>query len=327
MFGDVMLGRLVNEALAEGNPEYPWGDTLPILRQADVRVCNLECAISDDGIPWSETPKAFHFRSDSKNVGSLLAAGVNLVSLANNHVLDYGYEGLADTLEILDRSGIKHAGAGRSLQEAETAATLEVRGTKLGMIAFTDNQPEWEAAPDRPGTFYVPIELKDERAKHLLELVAKTKRSVDMLIVSAHWGPNWGYAPPPDHIPFAHALVEAGAGVVFGHSGHVFRGIEVHKNRPILYCTGDFVDDYAVDLVERNDESFIFVLQEDRNNIGRLRLYPTKIRGCQARLARGFEMRVIADKMQRLCAGFDTASKWEKALGCLQADLGRHRPD
>ena len=267
--GDVMLGRLVNEALAERAPEYPWGDTLPLLLRADARVCNLECAISDDGTPWSATRKEFHFRSDSKNVGTLLAAGISLVSLANNHALDFGYEGLADTVDILNRSGIRHAGAGSSLREAEMPAILEVRGIKVGVIAFTDNEPGWEAAPDRPGTLYVPIDLKDARAMRLRELVTKAKRTVDIMVVSAHWGPNWGYAPPQDHVPFAHALVEAGADVVFGHSGHVFRGIEVYKNRPILYCAGNFVDDYAVDLVERNDEAFAFVLEAGRDAVDR----------------------------------------------------------
>ncbi len=323
MLGDVMLGRLVNEVLLERPPEYPWGDTLTILRKADVRVCNLECAISDDGKPWSATPKEFHFRSDSKNVGSLLAAGINLVSLANNHALDFGYEGLADTVNVLDRSGIKHAGAGGSLREAERVSTLEVRGTKVGMIAFTDNEPEWEATVDNPGVFYVPVELEDGRARRLLELIKKAKKRVDILIVSAHWGPNWGYEPPPEHVPFAHALVEAGADVVFGHSGHVFRGIEVYRKRPILYCVGDFVDDYAVDLVERNDESFVLELQAHHGGVSALRLYPARIEVCHALLARGAERRAIADKIQGLCAGFNTATEWVEGEGLLEVNLDR----
>lgn len=321
MFGDVMLGRLVNDALATRSPEYPWGDTLPLLWEADARVCNLECAISDDGRPWSATTKEFHFRTDSKNVNSLLAADVNMVSLANNHALDFGYDALADTIETLDRAGIKHAGAGRSSREAERAAILETRGAKIGMLAFTDNEPGWEATNERAGTLYVPVEMEDGRARRLIELVTKTKRTVDLLIVSAHWGPNWGYEPPAGQVPFAHALVEAGADVVFGHSGHVFRGVEVHDGKPILYCAGDFIDDYAVDLVERNDESFIFVLEADGDGASRLRLYPVKIERCRAGLARGSQMREIAGKMQRLCAGLKTATRLEEARGCLEADI------
>ena len=318
-----MLGRLVNDALVEKASEYPWGDTLALLLRADARICNLECAISDDGTPWSATPKEFHFRSDSKNVRTLLAAGVSLVSLANNHALDFGYQGLADTIDVLDRSGIRHAGAGSSLREAEKVATLEVRGTKVGVVAFTDNEPGWEAASDRPGTFYVPVEIEDPRAMRLRDLVSKAKRDVDIMVVSAHWGPNWGYAPPTGHVRFAHALVDAGADVVFGHSGHVFRGVEVYKDRPILYCTGDFIDDYAVDFVERNDESFAFVLEVDRGSASRLRLYPTTIKACQAGRARGFRGRAIAEKMQGLCRGFGTEIRWEEEPGCLDIALAR----
>lgn len=325
MVGDVMLGRLVNEALKERAPGYPWGDTLPILRGADIRMCNLECAISDRGEPWSETPKEFHFRSDAKNIDVLRAANMNIASLANNHALDYGYDALVDTLELLDAAAIHHAGAGRTLSEAEQPAIMRTGGGKVGVIAFTDNEPVWEATSGKPGVFYVPVEPRDGRAVHLLELIKQTKNAVDLLIVSTHWGPNWGYEPPPEHVPFAHAMVDAGADVLFGHSGHVFRGIEIYRHRPIIYCAGDFIDDYAVDLVERNDQSCVFALEGSRGGISSVRAYPTKIRLCQAKIARGPEMRAIAHKMQSLSAGFGTSSRWEEAHGYLEADLG-HPP-
>jgi len=209
----------------------------------------LECAISDRGEAWSATPKNFHFLSDAKNIDVLRAANMNTVSLANNHALDYGYDALTDTLELLDSAAVYHAGASRSLSEAEKPAIIKTNKGKVGIIAFTDNEPAWESTPEKPGVFYVPIELKDGRAVHLLELIKQTKNVVDLLIVSAHWGPNWGYEPPQRRVPFAQALVDAGADVVFGHSGYVFRGIEICKHRPILYCVGDFIDDYAVDFV------------------------------------------------------------------------------
>src|SRR5205807_8814217 len=135
-----------------------------------------------------------------------------------------------------------------------------MKGIKLEFIAFTDNEPAWEATLSHPGVLYVPILLEDRRTEKLLTMVSKTKDVVDFLIVSAHWGPNWGYTPPAEHIPFAHALIDEGTDVIFGHSGHVIRGIEIYKDKPIMYCTGDFIDDYAVDESERNDRSFIFIL-------------------------------------------------------------------
>jgi len=318
LVGDCMLGRLVNEALLNTLPEYPWGDTLPIFRSADLRICNLECVISDRGEPWTAYPKAFHFRSSAKNIAVLKAAGMNAVSLANNHVLDYGYDALYQMLEILDRAGIAHSGAGTNLEEAACLAKICVRGKKVGLLAFTDNEPGWEATASRPGVFYVPTVLNDPRAQGLLKIVRSQWGSVDLLIVSAHWGSNWGYEPPREHIAFAHALIDAGADMIFGHSSHVFRGIELWKERLILYGAGNFVDDYAVDSRERNDQSFIYSVDTEGRTAQRVRLYPTMIRRCQARRATGIYERSIAVKMAELCGNLNTRTQWDRVRQCLE---------
>jgi poly-gamma-glutamate capsule biosynthesis protein CapA/YwtB (metallophosphatase superfamily) len=310
--GDVMLGRLVNASLKEKSPAYPWGDTLSLFHHADVRLCNLECAISDWGTPWSATPKAFYFRSDAKNIRTLSVAHIDAVSLANNHSLDFDYEGLFQTMSNLDAAGIRYAGAGTTITEAAEPAIWEIKGKKLGLIAFTDNESGWEATEEQPGILYVPIELKDKRAVKLLDLVSNTKAMVDFLVVSAHWGPNWGSIPPAEHIPFAHVLIDAGADVIFGHSGHVVRGIELYREKPILYCTGDFIDDYAVDEIERNDQGFIFVVETDGQTLSRLLLYPTVIEAFQARRAKHNERDAIVARMQRLCMELNTPTTWDE---------------
>jgi poly-gamma-glutamate synthesis protein (capsule biosynthesis protein) len=317
LVGDVMLGRLMNEVLVREPPEYPWGDTLPILRTADMRVCNLECALADAGQPWSPATKVFHFRSDVKNVAVLRAAGMDAVSLANNHTLDFGYDALGETLRALDADGIARAGAGHDVFEASRPAIVEAHGVRIGILAFTDNEPEWAATAERAGVYHVPVELGDARARALLAAVRAAKAAVDILIVSAHWGPNWGYHPPQAHISFAHALVEAGADVIFGHSGHVLRGVELYRRRPIIYCAGDFVDDYAVDKVERNDVSCIFVVELEEGETQRVRLYPTVIQEFQARVAPPNEAQVISDLMRRLCAERGTPTEWSEAESCL----------
>jgi poly-gamma-glutamate synthesis protein (capsule biosynthesis protein) len=318
LLGDCMLGRLVNEVLENAPPEYPWGDTLPILHSADWRMCNLECVMSDRGTAWSAYPKAFHFRSSPKNIAVLGTARVNAVSLANNHVLDYGYDALFQMLEVLDRVGIVHSGAGANLEQASRPATAEVCGRTLGLLAFTDNEPTWEATADRPGTFYVPVDLNDPRAQNLLEVVRRQKDVVDFVIVSAHWGSNWGYLSPKEHAAFARALVDAGADLVFGHSSHVFRGIEFYEGRPILYGVGNFVDDYAVDQTERNDQSFIYVVDTENRVPRSLRLYPTMIRRCRACRASGIHELSIIEKMKELCAAFNTLASWNQARRCLE---------
>jgi poly-gamma-glutamate synthesis protein (capsule biosynthesis protein) len=242
----------------------------------------------------------------------LETASINAVSLANNHVLDYGDDALSEMLDLLDRAGIVHSGAGVNYAQASGLATTEVGGRKLGLLAFTDNEPDWEATADEPGVFYVPIDLNDSRAEKLLRLIRESSRLVDLLIVSAHWGSNWGYHPPREHVVFAHALIEAGADTVFGHSSHVFRGIEFYKGRPILYSAGNFIDDYAVDRVERNDQSFICVIELANRKPRALRLYPTLIRGCHASLAQGVHSLGIADKMKELCVDLHTHTAWNQ---------------
>ena len=316
-----MLGRLVNQMLKEAPPAYPWGDTLPYFRAAGVRVCNLECVLSDRGRPWSASKKVFHFRSDSKNVAVLKAAGINLVSIANNHVLDYEYDAMLEMLDVLERAGIRAAGAGRNQTEAWRPAMIEQDGTRLGLIACTDNEPGWEASERTPGTCYVPVDLEDRRAKRLLELVSATARQVDCLLVSFHWGPNWGYRPPPEHVAFGRALVDAGAGIVFGHSPHVFRGIELRRGRPILYSAGDFIDDYAVDELERNDESFLFTVDFADHRVRSVALRPTLIRDFQARIAEPRQAWWIASKMQSLCAELGTRTLWDESENLLRLPL------
>lgn len=306
LVGDVMLGRLVNKTLKGTNSEYPWGNTLSVLKQADLRICNLECVLSDSGSPWSATPKMFHFRSDERNIAALKAAQINIVSIANNHVLDYGEEALLRMIDLLDSHKISHAGAGKDRAQASQPAICRVSRKKIGFIAFTDNEPGWEAQKNQPGIFYVPIEGGHSKVRDLLKQVQNLRQKVEFLIVSAHWGPNWGYEPPQEHVSLAHALIDAGADLIFGHSGHIFRGIEVYKKRPILYCAGDFIDDYAIDPIERNDQSFIFFLEENNQKL-KLYLHPTYIHQLQANLAVSQHKTAILSKMERLCKNLGTS--------------------
>jgi poly-gamma-glutamate synthesis protein (capsule biosynthesis protein) len=190
------------------------------------------------------------------------------------------------------------------------------------MIACTDNEPGWKAMGNSPGICFVPTDLADARAQALLQWAARVKQQVDYLIVSCHWGPNWGYRPPHSHVRFGRALIEAGADIVFGHSPHVFRGIELYRGRPILYSTGDFIDDYAVDEIERNDESFVFTLEFREGILSGIRLHPTVIRNFQAEMARPEIARAIVGKMSVLCAELGTSSSWDSDRLCLTITSG-----
>jgi poly-gamma-glutamate capsule biosynthesis protein CapA/YwtB (metallophosphatase superfamily) len=305
--GDVMLGRLVNEEIPNRPPESFWGTALPVLRQADGVFANLECAVTARTQPWSRTRKVFHFRAGPAAIQVLTAANVRCVGLANNHTLDFETEGLLDTLDHLDAVGIEHAGAGRNLREAKEPALVDLGGFKVGVIALTDNEPPFAGTADRPGTWYTEIGTDAKTLAPIEELATRLKDlGADLVVLSVHWGPNMIEAPPPRFRRFAQAVIERGVDLLHGHSAHIFQAVEPRGRRLILYDCGDFLDDYAVDPVLRNDRSFIFLVEADRRGPLRLRLLPVRLTFARVDLATGEEAEAIRARMRRLCEPFGT---------------------
>lgn len=307
--GDVMLGRLVNDFYDSRPPAWFWGTTLPVLQRADAVLANLECAITQRQTAWSRSAKVFHFRADPSAIAVLQAASVRFVSLANNHVLDFEVGGLEDTLAHLDRAGILHAGAGRDLAAARAPALLEVSGLRVGLLSITDNEPGFAATPTRPGTFYGRIGRDERFAGQVGDIAAALRRDgADLVVLSAHWGPNMVTEPPAHFQAFARDLVDDGAVDLFwGHSAHVFQAVEARRSGLILYDTGDFLDDYAVDPWLRNDWSFIFQVDVAQRRIARLTLIPVVLTLAQANLAEGDAVAEICTRMQAAAARFGTS--------------------
>jgi poly-gamma-glutamate synthesis protein (capsule biosynthesis protein) len=301
--GDVMLGRLVNDHVmqhAELPPAHAWGNVLPLLQAADVRLINLECVISTRGQPWHPATKAFHFRAAPRAIDVLTAAGITGVTLANNHTLDYGWEALEECLALLDQAGIAHAGAGKDLDEALAPASLDTSWGRIALIAVTDNEPAWEATPDHPGINFVAYDaqgLVEPYRSRMTDALTAARRQADLVIVSAHVGRNWG--PPTSAMrALAHELIDLGADIYWGHSNHTPLGMEVYQHAPIIYAAGDFIDDYAVDPRERNDLSFLFVLEVTQHQVERVRLHPVAIDRFQVRHATPTEAAWLMQRMQ-----------------------------
>jgi poly-gamma-glutamate synthesis protein (capsule biosynthesis protein) len=306
LLGDVMLGRGVSEELGLHPPEWFWGTALPILKSADGVIANLECAITRHETPWRRTPKVFHFRAEPEAIDVLRAANVGCVSLANNHSLDFEEAGLADTLAHLDRAGIRHVGAGVNAAAAAKPVLFEVGDLKLGVIAFTDNEPAF-AATDRPGTHYRPVRADAATLASFRETIGDLRAGgAQIVILSVHWGPNMVQRPPPQFRKFARALCELGVDLVHGHSAHIFQGVEVRQGRLVLYDTGDFIDDYAVDPELRNDWSFIFTVEADGDGLRRLRLEPVRLSFAQTNLAEGDDAKAICQRMRERCTELGT---------------------
>ncbi|WP_212524320.1 CapA family protein [Actibacterium sp. MT2.3-13A] len=227
---------------------YVWGALLADLaaRGCDLRIVNLETAITRAGAPW---PKAINYRMSPENAGVLGAADLDACTLANNHVLDWGEAGLVETLEVLERAGIGQAGAGRTAPEAEAPLVLEVAGKGRALVAAlgsgTSGVPrDWQAGDDRPGVALLPDD-PDAAAALLRARVAPLRRPGDLLILSVHWGANWGFDVPFRQREMARALIDrAGVDLVFGHSSHHPKGIELYRGKLIVYGAGDLINDY-----------------------------------------------------------------------------------
>jgi poly-gamma-glutamate synthesis protein (capsule biosynthesis protein) len=228
--------------------EAVWGEALGELgrRRPDARIVNLETAVTESARP---APKGINYKMSPANVGVLAAAGIDCCALANNHVLDWGEPGLLETLATLERAGVRWAGAGRDLEAAAAPAVLPLGGRArllvYGIAASTSGVPRrWAAAKDRPGVNLVP-DLSQGCAETLADKTCRARQPGDIVVVSIHWGGNWGYEVPEEQVEFAHRLVDRGAAdVVHGHSSHHVKAVEVYRGRPILYGCGDFIDDY-----------------------------------------------------------------------------------
>ncbi|MGF1612046.1 MAG: CapA family protein [Kiloniellales bacterium] len=305
--GDIMLGRLVSDELLERAPEWFWGSTLEVLQAADAVIANLECAITAQRRIWTRTHKVFHFRAAPDAIEVLKAGNVHCVSLANNHVLDFEVEGLRDSLRLLDEAGIRHAGAGENAAAAAAPALLPLGDLSIGVLALTDNEPAFAATADQPGTCHAAIHGGAAAERLLGPAIADLRRQgADFVVLSAHLGPNMVSVPSQGFQDFARAALAAGVDLFHGHSAHVFQAVERVGDRAILYDTGDFIDDYAVDPELHNDWSFIFLAELDATGLRRLELRPVCLSFAQVNLARGEEAREICDRMRELCRPFRT---------------------
>lgn len=310
LMGDVMIGRLVNEMLDRQPPNYIWGDALPLIQDNDLNVINLEAALTH---ATKKVPKVFNFKAQPKYVQSLTVANIGVANLANNHILDFAEEGGLETLQTLTQAKIPYVGAGRNIQEASKPIILNIQGIRLGILGCTDNEPSWEASPQRLGTRFVEIEDPDNpRHQTLISDIISLRSKVDVLILSIHWGPNMRERPTKAFRTFAHKMIEAGVDILHGHSAHIFQGIEVYKQKLILYDTGDFVDDYYVDPILRNDRSFLFLVTLSLSGLIQLRLVPVLISNCQVNLADENDAKISCSRMQALSEELHTSLDVQK---------------
>lgn len=228
---------------------YIWGAALDEFQhmKPDFRVINLETAITSSDDFWPD--KGIHYRMHPGNIACLSAAGIDCCALANNHILDWGYAGLEDTLRALKHVGIATAGAGLTLAAAREPATLSrLDGRRVLVFSFglssSGIDSSWAAANTKPGVSLLP-DLSADSTRQIGRQVERYKKTGDIVVASIHWGGNWGYGIPSHVQRFARELIDhCDVDVIHGHSSHHPKGIEVYRNRPIIYGCGDLLNDY-----------------------------------------------------------------------------------
>ncbi len=230
-------------------PDYVWGDALAVLRRHNprVRIINLETAVTTSNEPWPE--KGIHYRMHPANVNVLTAAGIDCAVLANNHVLDWSGKGLRETLATLRKARVKTAGAGADIVEASAPAILEVPDGRVLVFAMAHGssgvEPPWRALTARSGVHLLPDLSRQSALRVARQIKNQPRKAGDRVVVSIHWGGNWGYEVPAEQERFAKVLIDEGAvDVVHGHSSHHPKRIEVYRGRLILYGAGDLINDY-----------------------------------------------------------------------------------
>jgi poly-gamma-glutamate capsule biosynthesis protein CapA/YwtB (metallophosphatase superfamily) len=269
-----------------------------VAREADLLVLNLECCISERGERWPDPGKPFFFRAPPAAAETLRRLGVDCVTLANNHALDFGAEALLDTFEHLRAADIDWVGAGADRERARTPMVVESDGLRLAVLGCSDHPAAYAAGAHSPGIAY-GLEWLPQAIK---------RADADVVLVKPHWGPNMAPEPLPSIRRFAATLRDAGATLVAGHSAHVFHGVE----EGVIYDLGDFLDDYAVDVQLRNDLGLLFLVDIDQQGPTRLEAVPLKLEYCHTRLATGNDAELIGRRFREACWAFGTEVSAER---------------
>lgn len=348
--GDVMLGRGIDQALPHSVPpvlyesyvkdardyirlaerengeiqlpvsyNYLWGEALKVWKEnaPDLRLINLETSITTNDVP--SKGKGIHYRMHPKNVKALKVAMIDHVSLANNHVLDWGRRGLKETLTTLRAAGIAYSGAGVNVKKAEEPSVFT--GNYGRVLVFSYGSPssgipyDWAAEKELSGVNFLPS-LDQEQVNNIKANVETYKEPGDLVILSLHWGGNWGYEVSARQRNFAHNLIdEAGVDAVYGHSSHHPMGIEVYRNKLIIYGAGDFINDYEgiSGHEEYRSELALMYFPEFAKNgkLEALKMVPMRIKNLQLHRAKEREAVWLRNLLKREGRKFGTSFKMD----------------
>ena len=313
--GYVVLAEQANGPIPRHNePSYVWGVALDQLvrMEPDARIINLETAATRSN---DLAHKGINYRVSPENAKCLAAAKINCCVLANNHVLDWGRSGLLETLATLERLNIMATGAGPNDREARAPAVLNLADGRLLIFSFGSISSgvsiQWAATEDTPGVNVLPDLSRSSALKIADEIMAR-KKPGDLIVVSIHWGPNWGYYVSDEQTIFARTLIDkAGVSIVHGHSSHHPKAIEIYRGSLIFYGCGDFLNDYeGIRGYERyrDDLALMYFADLDPSSGGfqALKLVPLQIRNFRLCIPSWRDIKWIQQTLDGECQQFGT---------------------
>lgn len=310
--GDIMLAGSGSATFKRLGYFYPFAAVASELRSADIAVGNLEAPLARGGTEFVD--KKFRFKVAPAAAPALKQAGFSVLTLANNHMMDFGPEALQETLHHLDEVGVLHTGAGTTLSAGRKSAIIEIRGKKVAFIAYSITLPEeFYATATQPGTVpgYPAYYVQD---------IARAKSAADYVVVSFHWGSELAVYPNQHQVNTAHRAVEAGADVVIGHHPHVLQGIERYQGKLILYSLGNF----AFGTTSRVSDRSVIARITLRDGGEELELIPVNVLNgevrYQPRILRGARGMEVVDRLQRLSERFGTRLRTENGRYFLDRD-------
>ncbi len=295
--GDVMLARKVGRLMKEYGSDYPFVHISKKVKQSDISFCNLECPIGTKGA--SLPGKGICFRADVQAAVELKKAGFNLVSMANNHAVDYDGEALVETFSLLKQNNIDWVGAGENIYEALSPKIINKNGIKIGFLGFSDMadiyfsnsyKRTFRAEDNKSGVAPMDEDL-------ILEEINKLKSRVDIVVVSIHWGTEYVYQPDSNQIDLAHKLIDAGVDLIIGHHPHILQGIERYKHGLIAYSLGNCIFDQYKNYTK---QGLMLDVDFTRLGIKNFKVLPISIDECQAKIAVENEKDKILSKLSEL---------------------------
>lgn len=301
--------------------DYIWGDAVEIWQEnaPQHKLINLETSVTTHDKSWPG--KGIQYRMHPENIRALTTVGIDHVSLANNHSLDWNREGLDETMKTLKNAGIAFSGAGKNKDEAAKPSVLKSQNNRILVFSYgilsSGIPPAWAATRNRSGVNFLPT--FDERSiQNIKEQIKKYKKKGDIIIFSIHWGGNWGYKIPPGHREFARQLIdEAGIDLIYGHSSHHPLGIEVYREKLIIYGAGDFINDYeGISGHEeyRGDLTLMYFpeINSKTGTLNSLKMVPMQVKNFRLNKASGKDAKWLQNVLTREGKDLGTLAKINK---------------